>query len=72
MSDEAAPARTARVELLETIEPTATDKTRYDAGTVWTFPEDTALALVEAGKADLLPDEPAAPTAEPAAVGDEE
>lgn len=78
MSDDTeAPAPTARVRLLETIEPTATDKTRYDAGTDWTFPEDTALALVEAGKAELLPDAPAAPAAEPAAepatfVGDDE
>lgn len=78
MSDEATPteptpAPTARVRLLETIEPSATDKARYDAGTVWTFPEDAALALVEAGQAELLPDEPAAPVVEPAAfVGDDE
>lgn len=72
----AAPAPSAAVRLLETIEPTATDKTRYEAGTVWTFPEDTALALVEAGKAELLPDTPAAPAAdaaEPATfVGDDD
>lgn len=73
MSADSAPMPTARVRLLETLEPTATDKTRYDAGTTWSFPEDTALALVEAGKAELLPDEPAAPDAEPAAfVGDDE
>lgn len=82
MADDAAtptdptPDRTARVRLLETIEPTATDKTRYDAGTDWTFSEDAALALVEAGKAELLPDAPApdpAPEPEPAAfVGDDE
>ena len=70
MSADSTPAPTARVRLLETLEPTATDKTRYDAGTDWTFPEDAALALVEAGKAELLPD---APVAEPAAfVGDDE
>lgn len=76
MSDDTAPATptepapppTARVRLLETIEPTATDKSRYDAGTVWTFSEDRALALVEAGQAKLLSDEPAAlaePDADP-------
>jgi hypothetical protein len=84
MSDDTAPATpaepapppTARVRLLETIEPSATDKTRYEAGTDWTFSEDRALALVEAGQAKLLPDAPAAadaPEVEPAAfVGDDE
>lgn len=76
MSDDAndpTPDRTARVRLLETIEPTATDKSRYAAGTDWTFSEDRALALVEAGQAELLPDGPAAPAVEPAAfVGDDE
>lgn len=75
MSTENAPTpRTATVRLLETLEPSATDKTRYDAGTDWTFPEDRALELVEAGFAELLADAPAAaPAAEPAAfVGDDE
>ncbi len=78
MSADATPAPTARVRFLETIEPTATDKTRYEAGTDWTFPEDTALALVEDGKAELLPDVPAAPATEPsvaepaAFVGDDD
>lgn len=43
-----------RVEFLVTVEPTATDRTRYHAGSVWTMSAARARACVEAGEVKLL------------------
>lgn len=48
-----------RVEFLATIEPTATDRTRYRAGTAWTMPAARARALAADGVVKLLTAPPA-------------
>lgn len=50
---------TVSVRLRETIEPTATDRTRYHAGEVWAMPIDRAEALIDAGAAELVAVAPA-------------
>lgn len=50
-ADAAASAPDRPVRLLATLEPTATDPTRYHAGDVWTMPAARAAALVAAGLA---------------------
>lgn len=45
----------------ETVEPTATNPQRYEAGSVWHVPIDRAEALLDAGQAELC-DPPAAAT----------
>lgn len=53
------PVATVSVRLLETIEPTATDRTRYHAGDVWAMPIDRAEALIDAGAAERVAAAPA-------------
>jgi hypothetical protein len=48
------PESNARVRMLETIEPTATDRTRYHAGEEWTVSLARAEALEAAGAAEIL------------------
>lgn len=66
------PETNARVRMLETIEPTATDRTRYHAGEEWTVSLARAEALEAAGAAEILaliePPAPAAPADAPADV----
>ena len=47
------------VRFLETIEPTATDRTRYDADSEWAMSDARAEELLAAGKVELI-DPPAA------------
>jgi hypothetical protein len=65
------PESNARVRMLETIEPTATDRTRYDYDSVWTVSLARAEALEAAGAAEILEiidPAPAAPADAPADV----
>jgi hypothetical protein len=53
---------TIAVRFTQTVEPTPTNPTRYDHGSVWQVPESEAWRLVEAGIAELTDgDAPAAP-----------
>lgn len=77
------PEPTEWVRCLATIEPTATDRMRYEAGTEWSMPRARAEVLLEAGAIELI-DPPACtraihipfsqvvPTAAPAPDADEE
>jgi hypothetical protein len=52
------------VTFVETVEPTAADRTRYHAGSVWTVPAARAAELIAAGIATAVD----APIAEPIAA----
>lgn len=66
------PETNARVRMLETIEPTATDRTRYEFDSEWTVSLARAEELEAAGQAEILaliePPAPAAPADAPADV----
>lgn len=61
MSDASAPTTSeprpplVRVRMLETVEPTITDRTCYHFDTVWSVSEDRALEWSAEGKAEILP-----------------
>lgn len=67
MSDAAQPTppANATVRFLATVEPTATDRQRYEAGSEWTLPLDRAEAFEAEGTVELLdllePPAPATP-----------
>ena len=42
------------VRCLVTLEPTATDRTRYEAGSVWAMPRARAEVLLERGDIELI------------------
>lgn len=67
----AAPPSTDRtVRFLATIDPTATDRTRYDAGSEWTVSADRAEQLVADGLAVLVSPRASAPSAAAAAASE--
>jgi hypothetical protein len=48
------------VRFLQTVEPTSTDRTRYDAGSVWAVSAERGDELVAGGEAEFTSPPPAA------------
>lgn len=72
MSTEPNPTSTpadVTVTFTATVEPTAHDRTRYHAGSVWTVPAERAAQLIADGLAVETPATPGSP--EPAAAEEE-
>lgn len=70
-----APEPTVRVKLLATIEPTSTDRQRYEAGSIWHMPLPRVEALEAAGAVEILDfvdDAPAPAPMTPDSDSDEE